>query len=104
MVKLTKEQMDFLIKKANTCECCGKEDLGILEKKYLRGLKRASACKECADSYFTSVKKQFEVEIYKGKPIYSKDGNFYPYWEAMYYYGNIDDCKARLDAPHIAII
>lgn len=59
--------------------------------------------KECYEDY----KNQYIVEVYNGQPIYciEMDGEkrYMPYFEAHYYFTNIDDCKRRMDAKHIAI-
>ena len=59
--------------------------------------------KECYEDY----KNQYIVEVYNGQPIYciEMDGEkrYMPYFEAHYYFTNIDDCKRRMDAKNIAI-
>lgn len=60
--------------------------------------------KQCYENY----KKDFVVEIYNDKPIYcvNIDGEkrYMPYFEASYYFMNIDDCKKRMDMNNVAIM
>ena len=53
-------------------------------------------------------KKDFIVEIYNDKPIYCVkiDGEkrYIPYFEANYYFTNIDDCKKRMDTKNVAVV
>ena len=49
--------------------------------------------KECYEDY----KKQFVREIHNDHPVYcieiGKEKRYMPYFEANYYFNNIDDCK-----------
>ena len=71
--------------------------LGDLKSRYF-------CTKECYEDY----KQSFVVEIYNDQPIYciEIDGEkrYMPYFEAHYYFTNIDDCKKRMDATNIAIM
>lgn len=75
---------------------CFSESLKTMRDKYF-------CTKECYDDY----KNQYIVEIYNGQPIYcievSEEKRYMPYFEAHYYFTNIDDCKKRMDAKHIAM-
>ena len=59
--------------------------------------------KECYDDY----KKNFVVEIYNDKPIYcvTIDGEkrYMPYFEASYYFTDIEGCRRRMDMK-VAVI
>lgn len=60
--------------------------------------------KECYEDY----KKNFVVEIYNDQPIYCVeiDGEkrYMPYFEANYYFTNIDGCKKRMDMKGVAVV
>jgi hypothetical protein len=60
--------------------------------------------KECYEDY----KKDFVVEVYNEQPIYCVeiDGEkrYMPYFEADYYFTNIDDCKKRMDMKGVAVV
>lgn len=62
----------------------------------------------CTEECYEDYKKDFVVEIYNDKPIYCVkiDGEkrYMPYFEANYYFTNIDDCKKRMDMKNIAVI
>ena len=59
--------------------------------------------KECYENY----KNQYIVEIYNDQTIYciviDGEKRYMPYFEAHYYFANIDDCKKRMDAKNIAV-
>lgn len=60
--------------------------------------KRILFCnEECYNEYI----KQFEVEVYNGRPIYAVeyDGEmrYMPYWFSNYYFTDIENCKKRMD-------
>lgn len=61
----------------------------------------------CTRKCYEDYKKNFVVQIYNNRPIYCVeiDGEkrYIPYFEAHYYFTNIDDCKKRMDANNIAI-
>ena len=60
--------------------------------------------KECYEDY----KKDFVVEIYNEKPLYCVEINgekrYMPYFEAIYYFTNIDDCKKRMDLKCVSVL
>jgi hypothetical protein len=77
---------------------------GYLNKKLNIFRQRYFCSKECYEDY----KKNFVMEIYNNQPIYCVeiDGEkrYMPYFEANYYFTNIDDCKKRMDMKGIAVI
>ena len=60
--------------------------------------------KECYEDY----KKDFVVEVYNERPIYCVeiDGEkrYMPYFEANYYFIDIDDCKKRMSTKKVAVV
>lgn len=62
----------------------------------------------CIEECYEDYKKDFVVEIYNGRPIYcvEMDGEnrYMPYFEARYYFTNIDDCKKRMDMNGVAVV
>ena len=62
----------------------------------------------CTEEGYKDYKKDFIVEIYNDQPIYCVeiDGEkrYMPYFEANYYYTNIDDCKKRMDMNNVAVV
>lgn len=60
--------------------------------------------KECYEDYSN----QFIVEVYNGKPIYciEVDGEkrYMPYFEAFYYFTDIEDCKKRMATKNVAVV
>ena len=62
----------------------------------------------CTEECYEDYKKDFVVEIYNDKPIYCVeiDGEkrYMPYFEASYYFTNIDDCKKRMDMKGVAVV
>lgn len=44
------------------------------------------------------------VEKYKGNKIYCIDGKYVPYLSCAYYFNTLEDCKKRIDKPHIAYV
>lgn len=93
------------------CKHCGKE-LGdanfVTYTKAFRtviwnGERKLFCDEECYEKY----KKQYEVDIYNGEPIYMvhvDEKNVYlPYFESSYYFTNIEDCKKRMDMKTVGI-
>lgn len=76
----------------------------FLNKKLNTFRSRYFCTKECYEDY----KKDFVVEVYNEQPIYrvETDGEkrYMPYFEANYYFTNIDDCKRRMDLKHVAVV
>ena len=62
----------------------------------------------CTEECYEDYKKDFVVEVYNDKPIYCVeiDGEkrYMPYFEANYYFTNIDDCKKRMDMKGVAVV
>ena len=62
----------------------------------------------CTEECYEDYKKDFIVETYNDKPIYCVeiDGEkrYMPYFEANYYFTNIDDCKKRMDMKNVAVV
>ena len=63
-----------------------------------KGKKRLFCNETCYKKYI----KQFEVEEYNGRPLYSIKCNnevrYMPYWFSGYYFTDIESCKTRMDA------
>lgn len=97
----------------NTCPNC-KEQMqpffkdafkgGYLNKKLNVFKQRYFCSKKCYEDY----KKDFVVEIYNEQPIYcveiDREKRYMPYFEANYYFINIDDCKKRMDMKSVAVV
>ena len=77
---------------------------GYLNKKLNIFKQRYFCGKECYEDY----KKDFIEEVYNGQTIYCVeiDGEkrYMPYFEANYYFTNIDDCKKRMDMKGVAVV
>ena len=62
----------------------------------------------CTEECYEDYKKDFVVEVYNEQPIYCVeiDGEkrYMPYFEANYYFTNIDDCKKRMDMNGVAVV
>ena len=62
----------------------------------------------CTEECYKDYAKSFVVEVYNDKPIYcvEVDGKkrYMPYFEASYYFINIDDCKKRMDMEGAAVV
>ena len=76
----------------------------FLNKKLNIFKEKCFCTKECYEDY----KKDFVVETYNGNHIYCVeiDGEkrYMPYFEADYYFTNIDDCKKRIDTKNVAVV
>ena len=61
----------------------------------------------CSEECYEDYKKDFVVEMYGNRPIYCVkiDGEqrYMPYFEANYYFTNINDCKKRMDVSNVSI-
>ncbi|MEB5480862.1 hypothetical protein P8825_14950 [Shouchella clausii] len=99
-MNLTLEQAK---ERALTCQSCGKitEHPYGFDLKYLKGLKNASACFDCADKYFESVKSKYLVEQYGGYDIYCVDGRYFPFWDSFYHLESLEACKNRIDKSNL---
>ena len=55
----------------------------------------------CTQKCYEDYKKDFVVEVYNDQPIYcveiEGEKRYMPYFEASYYFTNINDCKKRMD-------
>lgn len=110
---MTDEEKRILNERAFTCPHC-KERLpdwmrGAFRGRHLNNKlnifrSKMFCTKECYEDY----KKDFVIEVYNEKPIYCMeiDGEkrYMPYFEANYYFTNIDDCKKRMDARNVAVV
>ena len=77
---------------------------GVYFNKKLKTLRSRYFCtEECYEDY----KKNYIVEVYNNKPIFcvkiNGEKRYMPYFEATYYFTDIDDCKKRMDAKGIAV-
>lgn len=77
---------------------------GAYYNKHLKTLRSKYFCtEECYKDY----KKNFIVEVYNSKPIFCVeiDGEkrYMPYFEATYYFTNINDCKKKMDMEGITV-
>ena len=58
--------------------------------------------------HYSNAKKKIEaerfVERYKENDIYFKDGRYYPYWGASYYFLTLQDVRRRIDDVVCGII
>ena len=61
----------------------------------------------CSEDCYMDYIKQFEIELYNGRPIYcfieNGEKRYVPYFSSPYYFTTIDDCKKRMDMPNIGI-
>ena len=110
---MTDEEKRILNERAHTCpHCKGKLNdwfrgnfKGIYLNNNLNTFRSRYFCtKECYENY----KKDFVVEVYNEQPIYRVEINgekrYMPYFEANYYYTNIDDCRKRMDMKGVAVV
>lgn len=87
------------------CNVCG-EQMRVLQKAYPktydpRYRRRILVCSnECKEKW----EDQYFVEKYKGNKIYCIDGKYVPYLSCAYYFNTLEDCKKRIDKPHIAYV
>ena len=62
----------------------------------------------CTEECYKDYRESFVVEVYNDKPIYcvevDKEKRYMPYFEANYYFININDCKKRMDMKNVAVI
>lgn len=58
----------------------------------------------CSDECKEKWENQYFVEEYKGNKIYCIDGKYVPYLSCAYYFTTLEDCKKRIDKPHISYI
>ena len=112
---MTDEEKRKLWDAISTCPHCGKRlndwFFGNTRGKYLhinakhnKFRQRYFCTKECYEDY----KKDFIVEIYNDQPVYcveiDEEKRYMPYFEATYYFTNIDDCKKRMDMKNISVV
>ena len=58
----------------------------------------------CSNKCKEKWEAQYFVEEYKGNKIYCIDGKYVPYLSCAYYFNTLEDCKKRIDQPHIAYV
>ena len=62
----------------------------------------------CTEECYKDYTRNFIADVHNDKPIYCVeiDGEkrYMPYFEAHYYYTNIDDCKKRMDMNNVAVV
>lgn len=110
---MTDEEKRILNERAFTCPHCNGRlpdwMRGAYRGRYLNNKlntfrSKMFCTKECYEDY----KKDFVAEVYNEQPIYCVeiDGEkrFMPYFEANYYFTNIDDCKKRMDVKGVAVV
>ncbi len=90
------------------CKQCGK-DLGFFAEYGYRvfdvGMERVGLfCKEHSNELEKKLKNKRFIEEYKETSIYMKDGKYFPYWDCLYYFDNLDDVKIRIDNSQMAIV
>lgn len=61
-------------------------------------------CQKCYLDALKRLKNHRLAEIYNGEPIYQKDGLFVPYWESVYCFETLKDCKNRMNAKDAVFI
>jgi len=97
---------------ANTCPHCKGQMQpffkGAFKGKYFNNKLNTFRQKYfCSEECYKDYAEKFIVEIYNDKPIYCIEINgekrYMPYFEADYYFTNIDDCKKRMDMK-VAVI
>jgi hypothetical protein len=102
---MTDEEKRILNERAFTCPHC-KGRLpdwmrGACHGKYFNKKLNTFRSKYfCTEECYEDYKKDFVVEIYNDTPIYCIEINgekrYMPYFEAAYYFTNIDNCKKRM--------
>lgn len=102
---MTEEQKKEMMKVVMQCKVCGKQMplfyKGCAKTTYYhpRKSKPIFVCNnECKDKW----ESQYFVEEYKGNKIYCIDGKYIPYFGSVYYFTTLEDCKKRIDYPHMA--
>lgn len=61
-------------------------------------------CREHGEIVQNNLKEKRFIEEYNGNKIYSKDGEYFPYWECSYSFVTLKDTKTRIDNPQIAVV
>jgi hypothetical protein len=94
-----------MINSVSICIVCGKEMPAFYKgcsKTYdPKFHKNIYVCSnECKEKW----EAQYFVEKYKGNKIYCIDGKYVPYLSCAYYFNTLEDCKKRIDKPHIAYV
>jgi len=83
------------------CHCCGKElELFNIKRIALFGEKLKyyyHSTPECETGMLERIDQLFMVEEYRGHKILERNGQFIPYYESMYYFDTLEDCKHRID-------
>lgn len=94
-----------MINSVGICIACGKE-----MPVFYRGCSKTYDPKYnkniyvCSDECKEKWEAQYFVEKYKGNKIYCIDGKYVPYLSCAYYFNTLEDCKKRIDKPHIAYV
>jgi hypothetical protein len=109
---MTSEEKRKLNERAFTCPCGGRLPdwmRGAYHGKYFNKKLNTFRSKYfCTEECYEDYKKDFVVEIYNDRPIYCVEINgekrYMPYFEANYYFTNIDDCKKRMDMKNVAVV
>lgn len=96
------------VKCLNCSKELGKCDFKTFAKNFKGYDKNGKRKLFCSQDCYEQYKKQFEVEVYNGYPIYAPDYfgeiRYMPYWFSNYYFKNIDDCKKRMDMNDVDVI
>ena len=62
----------------------------------------------CTEECYSTYKENYIVEIYNDQPIYcveiAGEKRYMPYFEANYYFTDINDCKKRMDMKGVAVV
>jgi hypothetical protein len=103
---------EWMEKNPPKCKCCNK----VLPSDFAGLYKEAGKltdvdgerikgfyCKDCYNECDYRLQESRWVAEHDNQKIYEKDGRYYPYWGAPYYFKTLEDCRTRIDAKHIAI-
>lgn len=92
--------------KCKNCNCeINAFDIGTVKRVCDVGSERIGLfCLQCGEKVEAELKKKRFVETYKEQDIYFKEGGYYPYYESLYFYKEIEGARSRIDNPHIAVI
>jgi len=60
-------------------------------------------CKKCGEIVYNKLFQERFVEKYNECKIFHKNNLYYPYWECLYSFEKLEDCKKRIDCKNIAI-
>lgn len=65
---------------------------------------RGFFCSECAVVFEARVMNKTFVEVYKKQMIFKSIRGYCPYWGCPYAFETLEECRARIDNAHIAIV